>query len=260
MNTLKPTKINQLLQNVPSGVVLVSSWLSKMGYSAELIRNYKKSQWFESIGKGAMVRYGDEIDYLGAVYSMQRQLNMSVHPAAKTALGLLGRVHFLEMGSSMIYLFANRKEATPIWFKNFNWNSPVTFVTTSFLPVDLGLVTYEHKNFEVKISSVTRALMECLYMVPDRMSLLECYQIMEGLTDLPPWQVQELMESCTSIKVKRLFLYLAEKSGHHWFKSLNLEKIDLGNGKRSLAIFGRYIPKYQITVPVELEEDAYPGI
>jgi hypothetical protein len=248
------------LQNVPSGVVLASSWLSRIGYSTELIRNYKKSHWLESIGKGAMIRYGDEIDYLGAVYTMQRQLNMSIHPSAKTALSLVGRAHFIEMGSSKIYLFAGRKEVIPIWFRNFNWNSPIAFITTSFLPADLGLVTIEHKNFEVKISSATRAIMECLYMVPDKISLLECYQIMEGLTDLSPWQVQELLESCTSIKVKRLFLYLAEKSSHNWFKALNLVSIDLGTGKRSFVSSGRYIPKYQITVPVELEENEYPEI
>ena len=60
------------------------------------------------------------------------------------------------------------------------------------------------------------------------------------------------LESCTSIKVKRLFLFLAEKANHSWVKHINLEKIDLGSGKRSIVKNGAYNSKYKITVPKEL--------
>jgi hypothetical protein len=56
------------------------------------------------------------------------------------------------------------------------------------------------------------------------------------------------------VKVKRLFLYLAEKSGHAWIRHLNQEKINLGSGKRSIIAGGAYNVKYQITVNKELEE------
>jgi len=49
-------------------------------------------------------------------------------------------------------------------------------------------------------------------------------------------------------------MYLAEKAGHEWFKYLDLNKIDLGKGKRSIVKQGVYVPKYKITVPKELEE------
>ena len=93
----------------------------------------------------------------------------------------------------------------------------------------------------------------CLYLTPKKQELVECYEIMEGLNNLRPKQVQELLEACTSIKVKRLFLYMAEKARHDWFKYIDLEGIDLGNGKRSLVKEGVYISKYQITVPKALE-------
>ncbi len=118
----------------------------------------------------------------------------------------------------------------------------------------------ELKTFSIKLSSLARAIMECLYLAPLHQDLVECFELMEGLNNLRPQSVQELLEQCTSIKVKRLFLYLAEKVNHDWVKYLNLEKIDLGRGKRSIIKNGVYIPKYQITVPKEFKKDADDGL
>jgi hypothetical protein len=46
---------------------------------------------------------------------------------------------------------------------------------------------------------------------------------------------------------------MADKAGHDWLSYLNLEKVDLGSGKRSIVKDGVYVPKYQITIPKELE-------
>ena len=64
-----------------------------------------------------------------------------------------------------------------------------------------------------------------------------------------PQKVEALLKQCSSEKVKRLFLYFAEKAEHIWFKYIKTHEIDLGKGKRSLAKNGIYVPKYQITVP-----------
>ena len=94
--------------------------------------------------------------------------------------------------------------------------------------------------------------MECLYLVPKYQDLSECYELMEGLNNLRPKEVQKLLEACTSVKVKRLFLFLADKVGHVWLKHIDFNQIDLGKGKRSIIKGGTYIPKYQITVNNEL--------
>jgi hypothetical protein len=39
---------------------------------------------------------------------------------------------------------------------------------------------------------------------------------MEGLNTLRPDLVQELLEKCSSVKVKRLFMHLAEQFQHPW--------------------------------------------
>lgn len=253
MGTKKYEKINNLLRSLPSSVVITSSWLVEEGYSLDLQKRYKKSRWFESIGSGALVRYEDQVDYLGGVYALQTQLGLSVHPGAKTALSLQGKAHYLEMSAEKAQLFVCPGENVPLWFKKYNWGLALELTSTSFLPADLGLVDVEHKSFSVKVSNPARAVMECLYSVPKSQPLLEVYEIMEGLNNLRPASVQALLEACKSVKVKRLFLYLAEKAGHDWFNYLDLKKVDLGSGKRLIVQGGTYVPKYQITVPKELE-------
>ncbi len=253
MNTERESKLNTLLSTQPSGVVLSSAWLTDQGYSLDLQKQYKKSHWFESIGTGALIRHGDQVDYLGGIYALQTQLGLFVHPAAKTALSLQGKAHYLELSAKKAQVFGGKDESLPLWFKKRDWGLTVESKLTSFLPPDLGLVEVEHKGFKVKISSPARALMECLYLAPKSQPLMEVFELMEGLNNLRPDKVQKLLEVCTSVKVKRLFLYLADKADHEWLNYLTLDKVNLGSGKRSLVSDGVYVSKYQITVPRELE-------
>ena len=253
MSTEKESKLNYLLGTQPSGVVLSSAWLVDQGYSLDLQKRYKKSQWFDSIGTGALIRHGDQVDYLGGIYALQAQLGLSVHPAAKTALSMQGKAHYLELAPKSVQLFGGNEDSLPLWFKKRDWGVSVECKLTSFLPPDLGLVEVEHKSFSVKVSSPARAVMECLYLAPKSQPLMEVYELMEGLNNLRPATVQKLLEACTSVKVKRLFLYLAEKAGHEWLNYLKLEAVDLGSGKRAIVSDGVYVAKYQITVPKEME-------
>jgi hypothetical protein len=248
-------KINQLLKSLPKGIVLLSSWLKQQGYSPSLQQRYRNSRWLDAIGSGAMIRADDQVSYEGAIYALQEQSGLSVHPGGRTALSFLGKTHYLELSSQKAVIFGSKQEKLPIWFKNHSWVKEVNYYPTSFLPPDMGLTEVEVKDFSIKVSGAARALLECLYLAPAKQELLECYELMEGLNNLRPDQVQSLLENCQSIKVKRLFVYMAEKIGHAWFEHLNLKSIDLGKGKRSIVKDGVYIPKYQITVPSELETE-----
>jgi len=255
MNTENQSKINQLLSSQPLGTVLQSFWLKKQGYSLDLQKRYRESNWFEAIGTGAMKRVNDRITYEGAVYALQYQSKLSIHPGGRTALAMVGLSHYIEFSSSSVSLFGYKTELLPAWFKKYDWGTKVSYHSASFLPPELHLMEKELKNFSIKMSNPPRALMECLYLVPDKQNLMECFHFMESMNNIRPVVVQELLENCTSIKVKRLFLYLAEKVNHNWFARLELEKIDLGKGKRSIIKNGKYISKYKITVSKELEEN-----
>lgn len=253
MSTKKGFKINQLLQSQPSGTVLLSSWLVEQGYSHDLLRKYKNSNWFTPIGSGAMIRTGEDVGYEGAIYALQEQLGLNVHLGGRTALSLLGRAHYLDFNVKKIFLFCKSGTKLPTWFLAYDWGYKIEQINTSFLPSDINLSSMEQRTFSIKISNPERAIMECLYLTPKIHSFLECYELMEGLNNLRPNHVQTLLEQCSSVKVKRLFLYMAEKANHNWFNYIKIEKIDLGSGKRALLNDGTYIPKYNITVPKALE-------
>lgn len=260
MSVENDRKINLILGTWASGTVQLTSWLTKYGFSNQLLDRYKKSRWLESIGTGAMIRYGDKVGYEGAIYALQKQARLSIHPGGKTALSMLGRAHYLELSQNKATLFGGNDEKLPAWFKKYDWGLKIDYYPSSFLPANLGLIDLEIKPFYIKVSSPARAIMECLYLAPEKQDLIECYQTLESLNNLRPDTVQELLEQCTSVKVKRLFLYMSEKAGHSWFKYLKCEKIDLGIGKRSIVKGGTYIPKYQITVPKELEKNEKPEL
>jgi len=92
-------------------------------------------------------------------------------------------------------------------------------------------------------------MIEMLYHFPKHHRFAECYQIMGNLVALRPKVCQELIENCNSIKVKRLFLFRADYNGHSWFDDLNINKIKLRKGKRSLVENGSLNKKYNIIVP-----------
>ena len=245
--------INNLLRNWPRNTVAVSVWLNGQSVYRQLAGTYVKSGWIERVGQGAFKRAGENIDWSGGLYTLQTQLNMSVHPAGKTALQLQGNAHYLpsSLKQSRIVLFGSKNEKLPEWFKSYKWEVAVRYVMTGLFGKDtgLGLTTYNSGNYGIKISSSERAAMELCYDVPIRESFDELDQIMSGLTTLRPRMVQELLEECGSVKTKRLFMYLAEKHDHAWVKKLDLGRVDFGAGKRSLCKNGHYDGKYKIVVP-----------
>lgn len=249
MSTINKTKINQLLSASPKGIVLLSSWLKKQGYSFDLIKRYRKSGWLESIGTGADIRADDKIDYYGALHTLQTQANLKIHAGGRSAFSMLGKSHYLELDTKKLILFGSQNNRLPTWFEKYDWQITVEYYSSNFLPPEMGLVDIQIKEFNIKVSGEIRALMECLYLAPQHQELIECYELMESMNNLHPKKVQQLLEHCSSVKVKRLFLCLAEKLKHEWFNYLDLSNIDLGKGKRSIVQNGILDKKYQITVP-----------
>ncbi len=247
------SKINKLMQEYSKGLVLLSSWLVLKGYPYELQQQYRRSGWVKSIGKGAMLKSGDSLLLSGALAALQSQANINIHIGGRSALELNGIAHYLQLASPEVTLFVLGKTKLPSWFINNKWDIDYRVFKVSLFKDDtIGLVNYQDTGIDMKISSSGRAMLECLSLCPTIFSLTEAYELMEGLSTLRPKQVQELLENCKSIKVKRLFLYFADRARHSWFKYINLTRIDLGSGNRSLANNGILIPKYNLVLPKEL--------
>ena len=252
MSVQRDRKLKNLLEQWQSGTVATSTWFKELSISHQLVQRYLHSGWIEPLGRGAYKRAHDKIEWQGALASLQKQTNLSVHVGGPTALFLRGASHYLRMGKEKIFLFSDPKASLPQWFVDYDWGHPLKHIKTSILPSDLALKGYDYQGVEIRISSPERAVLECLYLTPQKFDLVECYQNIEGLVNLRPNILQELLAKCTSIRVKRSFLYMAEKAKLPVLEHLKLDTISLGKGDRSIVKKGVYNSKYGISLPREL--------
>ena len=248
-------KIKQIIDAVPAGSILFGSWLTAQGLDAKAQYDYLQNGWLERISKGVYKIAGSQPTIYAAVSSYNTQLGRECLIGAYSALELRGYSHYVPMGKPKAYLFAGDKSPMPKWMKDTQWDATVCYTATSFLREGrLGIETMSVDGFDLPVSSPERAILECLYFPAAKSSLLDIYYIMEGLTTLRPKLLQQLLENCHSVKVKRLFLYMAEKAAHPWFNALDTGKIDIGSGRRMISATGKYISKYNMTVPNELAD------
>lgn len=244
------TLINKLLcLGLPNGLYF-SKWLNNNGYSNQLIKHYKDSGWLESLCHGVFYRKGEKLNNYACLQSYNEQLNKTCRVGAHSALELYGNFHYVPMGHQRIYLF-DTKYSKPNWIKanifvdTFSYFTTETFSLIKSKKVSVG-------EYEVLASCPELAFLECLFLCPTYYDLLDVYYIMETLDTLNPNTLQELLSKTKNLKVKRLFLYMAEKANHYWYNMLDLRNIDLGTGKMQIVPNGVYIPKYKITIPISL--------
>ena len=248
------SKVNQRLVAAPAGAVLTHVWFASQGISPGLVTYYVKSGWLRRLGEGAFVLKSGTPDWLGVVFGLQQKRGTTLHLGGRTALELSGLAHFLPLGEQApLYLFSRKGEWLPLWCKHLPWASRVRHVTSSFLPPEFGLREHPTERFAVRVSTPERAILEVLLQTVDAAGYEDVRLLFEGLGTLRPELIQTLLEQCSSVKVKRLFLHFAELQRHAWLPQLDLTKVTLGSGKRVLVRGGRLDPKYLITVPVSVE-------
>ena len=256
MSNETKSKINRLISQWPRGTVGAASYLNPLGFSYDLLTRYKKSGWIQSFGRGAYTLFGDKVEWPGALYTLQTQLGLNIHAGGKTALELKGYAHYLPSQQDRIFLYGSQGQTLPAWFKGERLGVHIVMIRTNLFPQKRreGFSEFRREGFSIRISSPERAAMEMLHLVPGKLTFDESLLIMENLVSLRSEVVQRLLEMCRSIKVKRLFMYLAEKTEHPWLAQLDLSRVDFGKGKRLIIRNGRYDTKYRITVPRDHEE------
>ena len=252
MSSQKYSKINQILKMSVPGTVLTSSWLHEQGVSRDLARKYVSSGWLERVGQGAYKRADDPVDWQGGLYALQSQLKLKVHVAGISALRLRGLGHYLSMNADeSVLLFGDDMKQPPVWFREMDWGVDVTYrcvrlfnASNEFPPGPL-----EHKAFHIGVSSAERAAFELLHCVGSNAAFDFAQTMFEGLGSLRPNAVQALLLACRSVKVKRLFLWMARTCGHLWLKHIDTTDVDLGSGKRVIYKGGELDRDFLITVP-----------
>ena len=208
------------------------------------------------------------------VISLQTLLGCPFTVGGRTALELQGFAHYLSSGRRReVHLYGTGKP--PGWvfklklenrfvfhnaeklFKN-EARRPNRKKAESDAGSDLLHGSYIRQpwgqwEWPLTVSAPERAILELLDEVPRKETFHQADMLMEGLRTLSPKRLQKLLVECRSVKVKRLFLWFAERHNHAWLKQINREGIDLGTGKRMLQRGGKLDPKYAITVPENLD-------
>lgn len=278
---LSPNKKSSFLEYVPYGLIVTKSWLLSQGLSRHTLDNWVKSGQLSSIVYGVYKRPDTKLTWRGVVYSLQRMGN-DLCPGGITALSDQGLGHYLELGQhKTIHLYG--RDNMPLWLNRVLQD--VTFVRhnevkllgnggsissidlnqefTTAMPIELTLA--QNEGIEpVRVSSSEKAWFEILMDVPEKISFEHADQLMQGLGTLSPRKLNKLLEVCNNVKVRRLFLWFAERHQHAWLKKLDVNLYTmssglLGSGKRVLAKGGKLDPKYLITVPEDMMKNEFYG-
>ncbi|MGH8680832.1 MAG: type IV toxin-antitoxin system AbiEi family antitoxin domain-containing protein [Burkholderiales bacterium] len=272
-------KLNRLQALLPEGFFAPTSWLVARGYPRSLLAWYVRQGWLASPARGVYRRPGPPARWQYVVASLQMLMGLPLHVGGRTALVHRGLGHYARLGGpEPILLYGPSR--LPSWVNKLGVAEqfvarPGTLFSlprvrrdaegrildeqgrpaSSALLEQAGLThfSWEAWPWDLFYASEERAILEVLGDVPTRESVYEADALMQGLVNLRPRRLMTLLKACRSVKVKRLFLALAERRRHAWLKRLTTSELDLGTGKRALVKGGKLDPKYLITLPADLD-------
>ena len=276
VNEQRKPSLNRLLAQLDPGQLVDSAWLQDQGVSRPSIHAYVQNGWLERVAPRVYRRpTGSDSSaqrWDAAILSAQELRPSTFYVGGPTALDLLGRSHYLRLGGHpAIYLYDPDRTA-PAWLMKLPLDATLVPRTRSlFADSLLGL---EWRRFELgtgrlggavaeptrtnpwdhflRVAGEERAAIEMLDEIPATLGFDHADEIFQGLSNLRPRLVTQLLETCRSVRAKRLFLFYADRHAHAWAKHVDRTHVDLGKGKRQLAPGGRLDGRYQITVPASL--------
>lgn len=254
LSKLSPLPLDQVL---PDGQVVNRAWLQEKGFDRSRIDFFLLSHKLVRVGRGAYRRSGPPLKWEHFVYSLQ-ELGIDLHVGGRSALDILGYTHYLEMsGVKKIALYS--KTPLPTWIKSIEGIAFEHHTIQCFERIDenaLTIKSFGHWDWQLYISSIELALIELLCDVRDEADFSVAEKYFESATSLRPKLVNALLQQCTQIKAKRLFMWFAKRHKHAWVHELDVNNFNLGSGKRVIVKGGALDKEYQITVPREMSSDA----
>ena len=246
-----------LQQLVPFGMITVKKWLLSQGVGLHRVDNALKSSKLMSLARGVYAREGMPVSWEGVVSSLQQMSEQAIQVGGLSALELLGFSQYVSQNKRTIHLYAKNK--LPTWLGRLTLPTKFIFHNTKKIwPDNLALdkFTIEHQWRNdlppIKVSCPEKAYLEMLMSIPKDISFEHADEIMQSMTSLSPKKLKMLLQACQSIKVKRLFFWLAERHNYSWSHKLDYREYDLGKGNRVIADKGKLDTKFFITVPVHM--------
>lgn len=245
------TNLKHIISTTPLNMIFLSSWLEKQNISAKSIYDHKKYGWLDSINRGAFIKNGIKPTLLAAISAIQYQTDYNLHIGGYYALDQYHNIRHFIRQNLKVKLFTSERQSLYKWFQN-TFKSEYILSNTSFLSDDIGIQEIEIDGLKIKISTPERAFLEMLYS--DKATTKESYQILEMMPVLKPDLLTNLLTQCKSVKVKRLFMYLASQTGYSWFYKIDKNKINLGSGVRVIDKDGKFNKEFKIIINQITEE------
>ncbi len=246
MSTTRPTFLKNLLQ-LNKEIPVTTEKLKRMGISPFLARKYKENKWLESIGVGAYKFPGTQLTIEGLLHSIQKDLSLPIYAGAKTALEMAGIRHYYRE-KEKVYLFSDRKSNLPLWIKNYPWDRDMIPIKTSKWNKKEYMYNPGTKEFDFFIASKELAILQQIELINRGERFEETAQLFELLDSLDPERLNELLTEA-SIKVKRIFLFLADHYNHPWRKNIQPDVIDSGRSIITIEKRGKYLKNFHLVIP-----------
>ncbi|MGY3532914.1 MULTISPECIES: type IV toxin-antitoxin system AbiEi family antitoxin domain-containing protein [Bradyrhizobium] len=270
----KDRPLNRLEKQLPEGILVDASWLKRHGYSRQLLNHYVNAGWLTQPARGVYRRPRGSPTWQQLVVSLQTYLESPLVVGGRTALELLGYAHYLSRKEQVVHLYGPK--SPPGWLNkvvpgsHFHYHNDrrlfgdllveselkklanVSAANKSDINLTLTEFPLSQWDWKLVLSTPERALLELLDELPVHETFHQVDMLMQGLTSLSPRRLKRLLLDCTSVKVKRLFFFFADRHAPSWLKALKKDDFDLGAGKRLLVKGGKFNQAYQITVPEDL--------
>jgi len=221
-------KLNSLQRSLPEGLIVDAAWLERHGYSRALRKKYVTRGWLDQVVPG-------------------RHREIHLYGTGKPP-GWLSKLHLEDQ-----FVLHNADRLFKSNSRHPRGSKSGTSTRNDLLQSGYTTQPWGQWEWPLTLSSPERAIFELLDEVPQRETFHQADTLMEGLRNLSPRRLHTLLLACRSVKVKRLFLWFAERHEHAWLKKLDRKDVDLGQGKRMLAKGGKLDPKFNITVPESID-------
>lgn len=198
--------IKELYNTLPRGTPLDMPTLHKIGISNQRAAGYARNGWLTRVGRGVYVFPGESLSLQAALGYLSTQID-GLHVGGYSAL---------TRKSTPLVLWGEARVALPRWFSErfcvrytsarlFDWD-------TSSLP-EIALTEAGQSLGGIKCSTPERAVLEMLYEVDGKQPLEQAYCAFSQVQGMYPEVVGRLLQCCTSVKAKRLFLKWGRECG-----------------------------------------------
>ena len=219
--------IKELYKTMPRGMPLNLSALQKIGISNQRAAGYAKSGWLTRIAHGIYVFPGDSLSLASALSYLSMQIE-GLHVGGFSALQ--------KHESAPLVLWGDGRVNLPRWFSErfsvrysharlFDWQE-----------TDMPEQTLTHAGPTlggIKCSMPERALLEMLYDVGGKQTLEDAYIAFSQVNVMYPHVAGDLLQRCTSVKAKRLFLKWGRECGQLNVDTvLDQYRIPMGSNRR----------------------------